>query len=371
MRRSEDSIRVLVAGASFGTWLSAEMDSDIFTEADAWRVTASEPSEDLVGVFREGQRVEMYVGSDRQLAGVIDDVRLHGDRSRTTLALSGRDLGAFLLDSETAKIRASKYTLLTLAQKLVDPTWGVRNVLTSFERDRKLALGKRDRTTRAGTSKRPPLFGDAPRATSAVDPGQKVAAVLNERTRQLGCAWWLTAGGDLFIGKPNYEQEPAFAFEVGPRRRDVEEWEVVRQMSDRYSKITVVGQGSSAAGFNTNPSSVTAAKFKATAEDPDLVKRGIKRELILVDNDAQSAADCQRRAESEMGHRRLQGLTIRLTVPGFRQSNRLFSIDTLATVRIPAAGIKGTFYVTQRTFTESRGKLRTALTLHETKVWLP
>jgi prophage tail gpP-like protein len=67
---------------------------------------------------------------------------------------------------------------------------------------------------------------------------------------------------------------------------------------------------------------------------------------------------------------------IKLTAPGFRQVdgkgvNRLFAIDTLASVRIPEAGIDGTYYITQRRFREDRGKRRTELTLHEKGVWLP
>lgn len=372
MPRSSSGLRLLVGGSSFDTWLSAELDADIFTEADAWSVRASAPSADLVDFFREGQRMEMYLGDDRQLAGVIDEVKLSGNRQRETLALSGRDLGAFLLDCEAQSIRASKLTLFALIKKLLDPSWGVRNVLSSFERDRKLVLGKKDRHSKAGVSRSrgAPVFGDPPRATSAIDPGQRVAQILNDRTRQLACAWWITAGGDLFIGKPNYDQEPSFRFVCQPGSANVLDWEVVRSMSDRYSEITVVGQGSSAGGWLAQPTSVKGAKFKVTVKDPDLAARGIKRTLIVADNDVQSRADAQRRAESEMGHRRLQGLTIRLTVPEFKQADRIYAIDTIAQVKIPSAKIDGLFYVTQRRFMEERSGRRTQLTLHQPKVWL-
>ena len=103
MRRDPSGLRLLVGGSSFDTWLSAELDADIFTEADAWNVRASAPSSDLVDFFREGQRMEMYLGDDRQLAGVIDEVKISGNRQRETLALSGRDLGPTIDEGDDGK----------------------------------------------------------------------------------------------------------------------------------------------------------------------------------------------------------------------------------------------------------------------------
>jgi prophage tail gpP-like protein len=94
------------------------------------------------------------------------------------------------------------------------------------------------------------------------------------------------------------------------------------------------------------------------------------RKLIVSDSDILSNDEAKNRAKHEMGLRRLKGFSIQLTVPEFRQGDRLFTVDTIASVTIEEADIDGTYYVTQRRFVESRGKKRTQLTLHAKDVWL-
>lgn len=379
--RSDDQVQLVVGGSSYSRWLSVDMDSDIFTEADAFQVRARAPGPALVGAFREGMNLDLYVGGDRQMAGVIDEVQLEGTRTEETLSLVGRDKGAWLVDDEAETIRATGLTTMALIKKLLKPSFGIRNVILSYEADRKLAMGKKDRGSKAGKSKKTSLLGDvsAPRAKTKVDNGTKIAAQLNQHFRQLGVTWWLTPSGDLYVGKPNYDQDVAYSFVSHPpgaaeaKGNNVEKWSMVRSISDRFSKITVVGTGG---GGGTKPTfGVTAAaskssSFKAFATDPDLVARGIVRETIMGDGDLLNRQQAQRRADTEMGLRRLKGLTIHVTVAGFRQGDRLYTIDTLASVKIPTAGIDGVFYVVQRRFVEERARRRTELTLHQPKVWL-
>jgi prophage tail gpP-like protein len=234
-------------------------------------------------------------------------------------------------------------------------------------------LGKKDKTKPRASL--PKFLQPLARDRTKIDHGEHIASILDERTRQLGITWWLTAQGDLFLGKPNYEQEAAYHFSAGASpqsdvQTNVERWSIARSASERYSEIRVHGQGWA------DPDTIwktTSAKpkFLGVARDPDLVERGIIRKLIIADSDVLSNSEAQARADYEMGQRRLRGLVVNLTVPGFRQGNRLYAVDTLATVKIEEAGIDGTFYVTQRRFKEDRRGRRTELTLHETKVWLP
>ncbi|HLY95208.1 MAG TPA: hypothetical protein VKP14_10200 [Gaiellaceae bacterium] len=382
---TSDRVKVAVAGVEYSKWFEVEMDSDIFMPADAFSVRARAPGAQLVGAFREGMSCDVYVGDDRQMAGVIDDVVVEGTRSAETLALTGRDKGAFLVDGEAETIRAAKYSAKTLAEKLLKPSWGIKNVVFSNALNRKLLLGKKDRKSKAGTSRNAPVFADgfSPRAVTKVDPGQRVAQILDQHLRQLGLMWWLSAQGDLFIGKPDYEQEPSFyfySFPPGDKRavdNNVESYTVTRSIGERFSEIRVVGNtAATGTGANifTGDSSKTGGSFKAAATDPDLVNRNIERRMILTDGDVANASQAKNRAEYEMGRRRLSALTIKITVPGFRggrDGSRLYTIDTLATVRIPTAGIDGQFYVAQRKFIETRPKRRTELTLHEKGVFLP
>ena len=375
-----DDVRVIVDGVTFDGFYDADVDSDFETVADAFVVRGAPPSNPkLLSAFFEGNKVDVYVGDDRQMAGVIDDLHVRSNSSRDEIQIVGRDKGAYLVDNDAQTVGSlSGLTLEALANKLLLPSFGIRRVLLSNEANRKLLMGKKDRRSKAGTSKKRPLFSDAPRAETAVRPAQKIAQVLEERTRQLGVTFNITAEGDLFLGSPDYHQEVAFQFTClgkdNPRRvYNNCEIELVRSMGDRASELTIVGQGSasSTAVFGGRATTAAGAKFKATARDEDLMARRIVRRRSRVDGDVLNRQQAQDRADYEAGLARMHGFTLRITTPDFRQGGRLFAVDTLANVRFEAAGVEGVFWVAQRRFIESRGKRRTELRLYPPGLWLP
>lgn len=381
-----DSVQIVINGTSYQGWTDVDIDSDILNPADAFSVGGTipkvKPTADEVRAgaspsafddFREGQACDVYVGLDRQMAGVIDEVDYNSSRVNARFKVNGRDKGAFIADGEAKHIRAAKYTVKTLIEALIEPSWGIRSVIFSNEENRKLILGKRDKTKPRSTD--PDFLQPLPRERTKVDPGQRIASILDEHTRRLGITWWITAGGDLFIGKPNYKQEAAYNFTAGALDSDtptnVESWEVKRSTTDRFSEIKVLGQGMPGSSSDEFDTSKAPAKFEGTARDPDLVERGIIRKKIISDCDILSNDEAQKRADWEMGRARLSGLVVTITVPGFRQGDRLYAVDTIATVKLEEADIDDSFYVMKRRFTEDSGKRRTTLTLMQKGVWLP
>jgi prophage tail gpP-like protein len=374
-----EKVRLAVDGVTYADWYSVDIDSDLFTPADAFSVTGRLPSRDTLRKFREGATLDVYMTDDRQMSGVIDTVSTPITRKKASISVSGRDKGAFLIDTEAKHIKAANYNLKTLAEKLLQPAFGIRSVIVSNEDNRKLLLGKRDRGSKSGQTSRGrsvnPFTGQ-PRTLTHVDPGQKIAQILEEHCRRNGVTYWMTAGGDLYIGKPNYSQEPAFQFVMyAPGSREsagnnVLEADVVRSIEGRYSEIAVIGQTTQGAANIFNPTTMKGSKFRGVANDPDLTSRGITRKLILTDGDCDGRKMAQARADYEQGLRRLKALELKLTVPGFRQNGRLFTIDTLATVKIEEADINGTYYITQRRFIRDRKQDRTEITLHEKGVYL-
>lgn len=386
--RPVDAVKVLIKGTEFADWYSVDMDSDFMSPADAFSLTGTVPAAYL-GLFREGNTCDVYVGDDRQMAGVIDDVTVTLNEN-VRVAISGRDLGGYLVDSEAKAEHFSNYHLAELAKHLLRPEWGIKNVIVSNDDNRKVQLGKKERE-RFKPGKKQQDGSRKPRAQTKIDPGQTVRQILDEHCMRARLTWWITAQGDLVIGKPQYDQYLAFEFFCyAPGSANAKRYNnvlagatVKRSSSERYSEIVVVGQSNEDASsqrhiFEPTDDQADAVptkkkrekKYRGVATDPDLVARGISRRLIITDNDALSSQMCQEKADADMGRRRLSALQINLTAPNFRQNGKVFTIDCLARVVIEEAGIDGVYWISQRKMVEERSKRRTSLTLHEKGVWL-
>jgi prophage tail gpP-like protein len=313
------------------------------------------------------------------MAGVIDVVSAY-HAQRASLSIMGRDKGAYPRRHRGGEGQGEKSDPSHPREKLLQPAFGIRQVVVSNEANRKLMLGKHDMKTSKGLTSRGrsinPFTGQ-PMSSVRVDAGQKVAQILEDNCRRNGVTYWMTAGGDLYIGKPNYVQEPAFQFLLFDRRsasksrNNIIDATVSRSIEGRYSELKVVGQTMSATPAQLfSPSSSKASKFSAVANDPDLVNRGINRKLIIGDANTLSRQQAADRAKYEQGLRQLKAQEIRITAPGHRQDGRLFTVDTLASVTIEEADISGVYWIAQRRFLRDRGKDRTEITLYPKGLYL-
>jgi prophage tail gpP-like protein len=371
----QDRLGIVVGGGTYRAWTEVELSSDLFVEADYWSVSGDAPEPQFLGAFREGGHCDIYIDDDLQCAGYIDKPQLVVTKERTTLHLSGRDRAAYFVDCEAKAMRLPRLTLKQLAERLIQPSWGIRGVVVDDEANRKRLLGKAARQSTAGATKRKKFFADVARARTKIDPGQKVAAILNDYCERSGVMWWFTADGYLYIGKPQYEQVPAFRFSIynkessQARLNNVISATVTRDISGRHSRIEVLGQGRGD-GKKLWEKGAMGNRFKAVAEDPDLVARGIDRKLILTSNGVGPKRDVEDRAAREMGRRRLNALTIELEVDGWRQDGRIYTVGTLAAVTIEPANLDGIYWITARTLRGSKSARRASLTLHEMGVYL-
>ncbi len=364
-----DRCYVRVGGKEYAGWLDVDLDSDIFTPADSFHLTCELPAAKDLERFAGGEYVEISLGDDRQFSGYIDEPEVSIGRKERRLVIAGRDKGAILYDNEAESFKTKNLTIRQLAEKLVQP-WGM-SVVVSNDDNRRLLKGKKDKgakpVSKSWTAK--------VRGSDKIDPGQKVAAILDDHTRRLGLTWWVTAKGELFIGLPNYDQPKSYdlkCYAAGSKRareNNILDFKMRRPIADRYSEITVKGQGRPS-GKSFFGSSSSPPKWTATVFDAELQRRGITRKLVVVDNDALNQDMVIERAKYEMGVRNLGGLVLNITVEGFRQNGKLWAIDTIARVVVEEAGIDANFYITQRRFREARGQRRTELTLHEPGVWL-
>lgn len=205
-------------------------------------------------------------------------------------------------------------------------------------------------------------------APKKVQPGDTRWAVLEEFLREARLIAWSTGDGkDLFVGLPNYEQEPQwFFFEAGSQsdNRDGTNCtiEVVESVADRYSKITCVG----AAKATRSNYGKNVTKNRATVFDnPDNTRDGTglaftrRKALLITDDSIRNPRDALERAEREQLERDAGGLEIVVDAPGHSQlfsgeEPAIFAVDTIATINDEDTQIRGEFLVTSCDFTQSR-----------------
>lgn len=271
------------------------------------------------------------------------------DKKKTRAAIAGGDTktklqGYALLQSFGELSKAEKADLIRLEASLTDPylkEWA-HSIVTA-----------------------PASRGTA--SAKKVPPGERRWDALESFLRETGLLAWSTADGEaFFIGGPNYEQEPQYRFVApGPgsdrmREGNVLEWEVKESVAERFSHITVFGQGKGNKENSHTSLSNRADIFDGPHPDgtgKDFVHR---KQMILVDNDARSPGLAQERAANEMGFRDSQGFEITLTVAGHSQSRdggqsySLYAFDTLAEVEIEEIGLKEVCLLTAVSFQQDR-----------------
>jgi prophage tail gpP-like protein len=98
-----------VNGVQFDKWTSYHIASDILTPADGFQLEVP-----ILGdaanrnaardIFAPGAPVQVYVVRNDiktlQMTGIVDERKIHANRSGTTMSVTGRDLARFLVDSD-------------------------------------------------------------------------------------------------------------------------------------------------------------------------------------------------------------------------------------------------------------------------------
>ena len=71
---ARQAVTLMVGGREHRDWTSYEVDSDLMTPADAWRVTLGIPADAVPATVRPWEPVQLAVGGEVVLSGRIDRV---------------------------------------------------------------------------------------------------------------------------------------------------------------------------------------------------------------------------------------------------------------------------------------------------------
>lgn len=336
---ANDKVSVLIGGRMHNDWTNYDVDSDLLTPADAWKVELANPSGKLPPEVVAGAPIEIRLGNDVILSGRLGAIDEDESKDRSNLMLNGRDNAAILVDCAAPVFVAKQVTLQQVVANVVNPL-GITKIRVDAD------------TTY--TSEK-----------INVEPGDTAWHVLANVAEANGLWPWFEPDGTLVIGGPNYTTPPVatLVMRLDGQGNNMKSLRRVRSMEERYSQVTVLGQAHGTA-FQDGRHAI-----KATATDA-AVK--YYRPHIVVDHECDSPAMAMSRARKLLMDSRLRSMTLTAHVRGHRTSDGvLWKPGQRIHVISEKHGIDAIFFLMGRRFMKGRGGMgtNTILTLKEDGIW--
>lgn len=340
LSRQIEPVSLLIGGRVHDQWTRYSVDSDMLRPAAAWNVHLGLPNGELPADVKAGARVQVRVGSDIVMTGLIDTVDDDVGGNTATLAMSGRDGASVLVDCSAPIFGAQQMSLAQIVKSIVNPL-GIS----------KVRVDPRDKGVWEKVS---------------IEPGDTGWDAL-ERAAQANGLWpWFAPDGTLVVGGPDYDAPPVASLIL---RRDgkgnnIRHLRRTTSIARRYSEITLLGQAHGTVDADGRHA------MRTVVRDPAV---NVYRPKIITVGDAVSGESLSQRAHKELADGRLDGLTYQAEVRGHRTSGGLvWAPGQRVHLEDERRGFNGVLFVMAR---QLRGGAKTPtttiLTLKEDKVWIP
>lgn len=345
---SAEAVELLIGGMAHADWESYDVDSDLLTPADAWRVTLGVTASPLPASVTEGAPFELRVGGETVMVGRVDAIDHVTEKRGQRYTLTGRDGAAVLVDCSAPVFVAKLVTLDEVIAKIVRP------------------LGIIKHKVRAGADKAARL-----REKINIEPGDTAWQALSNAAEANGLWPWFDPDGTLVVGGPDYDAEPVATLVLrrNGRGNNVMRLEKRVSIAGRYSEVTVLGQCHGTAteeGKNA---------IKGTARDEGVTWY---RPRIVIDHEAETTAIATDRARKLLADSRLKGFTLlaavaghRIRAPGQPTDGTLWQPGQRVRVVSEPHAIDGTYFLMGRRFAGGRNESSaTLLVLKEDRAWV-
>lgn len=343
MSTPRDELEVKIGGKAHKGWMQYEIDSDLMTPADAWRVRLAQPVIELPEEVVEGALVEVRMGGETVLQGRLDERVLTVAKGQHELQLSGRDNAGILLDCSGPVLSISQLTLEQIVAKVVRPLG-----ITRIRIDAANAKVREKVNT---------------------EPGDSAWESLRRAAEANGLWPWFEPDGTLVVGGPRYDVPPVdtLLLRADGKGNNLLSLTEHRSIVDRYSEVTVLGQ-STASGSGGGERD-GRHNIKATVVDEGVMSY---RPKILVDHEAVKSDIARARGRKMISDSRLKGYTLNALVPGHRTAaGVLWAPGQRVALKSDPHGLDGVYFIMARRFTcDKASGQRTQLTLKEDGVWV-
>jgi prophage tail gpP-like protein len=366
-----DIISLVIAGRVHSDWSNYRIDSDFLKPADAWQLSLGLPDKTFPADIVRGAAVKLQVGGETVLSGRIDSVRRIVSRQNYSLALTGRDDAAILVDCAAPVFSANQLTLDEVIEKIVRPL-GIRNIRVQAD-----SAPRNDKVT--------------------IEPGTRAWDALEKAAAGRGLWAWQAADGTLIVGGPDYSAKPVatLVLKNDGTGNNVLSLEDNRSINGCYSELTALAQGHArradsksdtaplpmdiwddngrvilkSASDNTGDSQTGSHNMKAVATDPTVA---YYRPQIITIGDTNNMEQVNYRAKKSMSDARLSGWDISAEVAGHRTADGVLW-EPGQRVRIVSEphGFDAIFFLMGRQFSGGRNGQATSLRFKEDGVWIP
>lgn len=321
-----DTVALEVGGKRIEHFTRYRIESDLFVADDAFSFTFEDPG----AAIEPGMRCKVYVNGVLELNGIIDRVRDGYKKSGIALSVSGRDLMGLLVDSHIGTGKTDeKIELRALAEDLLREVPFINRKAIIYGRGSKLAV----------TPREPDLF-EVEKAQR--EPGKSIFEVLRQHAMERGLYFWCRPDGTLVFSRPVRAGRADFTIvnRMDGRGNNVLESERTRDISQRYSRVTVIGQQQGEDLFGPEEINRTGSAVDASFpfEKPYFGSMG------------QDMAAPDQYAALVMNQQRFAGFVLSYTVDGHGQNGRNWQANTLCRVRDEFYGYDRSFLVYSRVF---------------------
>lgn len=344
---------IVVNGTRITKWETYELTLDMQRFDDHFTVTM--PFDlDVWRLLRKDAPVKLFIDDSQYIDGYLDTKVLPEDEE--VIQITARDRMGRVVQDAAPGIRFSGMLTNDLIKALVSPWF--TDITNSNANNRRVLRG---RGLKAKAGSEPLHLYAQKKLGNIIEPGQTRGAALQLLLRQLGLiAFSQGDGKSLFVGKPNYDQEPQFRFfmpKAGSARIDeatVRAMGVHESTADRYSEVICVGSGT---GTDENYGPRTASRYGVAKDNPatpdgtGLDFTAPKR--LVVTRQVASAAEAKELATREKAQRDAAGDRITVRAAGHGQKSRsssfvtMFVPDTLAIVEDERTETKGIYILTK------------------------
>lgn len=332
-----DSVSLKIGGQVIENFLSYSIEADIYTADDAFTVEAANPEIRI----DPGKLCELYINGQKELVGIIDRIDDGYSRSGSSIRIDGRDLCGLLTDSYCEEfITLEDMTCKELAERLLKNVPYIKRNMISYQESIRGKSGDSDSFVEGQ---------DTAQNFTQIEPGQTIFDVLKTYAGSRGMMFFHVPDGrqgKFVFGKPRNGGKPLYYLytrKSDPGENNVLEGDRVRDISRRYSKISVIGQQQGTDDYGSDDINTEGTVTDATFPF-------YKPYIATDNNDSQSP---KLRAQMMMERMKFDGFQLTYRVAGHSQNGRNWRINEMCRVIDEHFGIDDNYLIYGRTFERS------------------